>query len=69
MSSRSFGGRRLTDETIRDRARIDLEVFVHTAQLRLRRQSEKTCYAEALKAGARIVVMVHPDYHMTLRCY
>jgi hypothetical protein len=24
--------------------------------------NQKTCYAEALRAGADIVVMVHPDY-------
>ena len=24
--------------------------------------NQKTCYREALKAGADIVVMVHPDY-------
>jgi glycosyltransferase involved in cell wall biosynthesis len=29
--------------------------------------NQKTCYAEALKAGADVVVMLHPDYQYTPR--
>ncbi|MCS7086655.1 MAG: glycosyltransferase family 2 protein, partial [Bacteroidia bacterium] len=29
--------------------------------------NQKTCYAEALRAGADIVVMLHPDYQYTPR--
>ena len=36
-------------------------MFVHTRNYGYG-ANQKTCYAEALKAGADIVVMVHPDY-------
>jgi glycosyltransferase involved in cell wall biosynthesis len=50
-----------TDDTIAIARRLNLEVFVHTRNFGYG-ANQKTCYAEALKAGADIVVMVHPDY-------
>jgi glycosyltransferase involved in cell wall biosynthesis len=50
-----------TDETIEIARQLNLEVFVHTRNYGYG-ANQKTCYAEALKAGAGIVVMVHPDY-------
>jgi glycosyltransferase involved in cell wall biosynthesis len=40
---------------------LNLEVFVHDRNYGYG-ANQKTCYAEAVKAGADIVVMVHPDY-------
>ena len=50
-----------TDETLRIARELKLEVFVHNRNYGYG-ANQKTCYAEALKAGADIVVMVHPDY-------
>lgn len=50
-----------TDETLEIARKLNLEVFVHTRNFGYG-ANQKTCYAEALKAGADIVVMVHPDY-------
>lgn len=41
--------------------RLGLETIVHPCNLGYG-ANQKTCYREALKAGADIVVMVHPDY-------
>lgn len=49
------------DETIKIARELDLTVFVHTQNYGYG-ANQKTCYLEALKAGAAIVVMVHPDY-------
>ncbi|MBI4891682.1 MAG: glycosyltransferase family 2 protein [Acidobacteria bacterium] len=49
------------DETVRIARDLGLEVFVHDRN-RGYGANQKTCYREALKAGAGIVVMVHPDY-------
>src|SRR5713226_8085591 len=49
------------DETLEIAKELKLEVFVHTRNFGYG-ANQKTCYAEALKAGADIVVMVHPDY-------
>lgn len=49
------------DETIRVAKELGLEVFVHLRNLGYG-GNQKTCYLEALKDGASIVVMVHPDY-------
>jgi len=38
-----------------------LQIFVHNRNYGYG-ANQKTCYAEALRAGADIVVMVHPDY-------
>jgi glycosyltransferase involved in cell wall biosynthesis len=50
-----------TDDTIEIARRLRLEVFVHNRNYGYG-ANQKTCYAEALTAGADIVVMVHPDY-------
>jgi glycosyltransferase involved in cell wall biosynthesis len=50
-----------SDETIRIARELNLEVFVHDRNYGYG-ANQKTCYREALRAGADIVVMVHPDY-------
>jgi glycosyltransferase involved in cell wall biosynthesis len=50
-----------TDETLQIARELNLEVFVHDRNYGYG-ANQKTCYAEAVKAGADIVVMVHPDY-------
>jgi glycosyltransferase involved in cell wall biosynthesis len=49
------------DETAKIAHDLGLEVFVHHRNYGYG-ANQKTCYREALKAGADIVVMVHPDY-------
>ena len=50
-----------TDETLQIARELKLEVFVHDRNYGYG-ANQKTCYAEAVKAGADIIVMVHPDY-------
>ena len=50
-----------SDETPRIARELGLEVFIHNRNYGYG-ANQKTCYREALKAGADIVVMVHPDY-------
>ena len=50
-----------TDETLEIARQLGLEIFVHNRNYGYG-ANQKTCYAEALRAGADIVVMVHPDY-------
>lgn len=50
-----------TDATLEIARELNLEIFVHNRNYGYG-ANQKTCYAEALKAGADIVVMVHPDY-------
>jgi glycosyltransferase involved in cell wall biosynthesis len=50
-----------SDETAQIARKMGLEVFVHSRNYGYG-ANQKTCYREALKAGADIVVMVHPDY-------
>jgi glycosyltransferase involved in cell wall biosynthesis len=50
-----------TDGTVDVARSLDLHVFVHNRNYGYG-ANQKTCYTEALKAGAEIVVMVHPDY-------
>jgi glycosyltransferase involved in cell wall biosynthesis len=50
-----------SDETIQIARQLGLELFVHDRNYGYG-ANQKTCYREALKAGADIVVMVHPDY-------
>ena len=52
---------RSTDETVRIAQDLELHVLVHEKN-RGYGGNQKTCYAEALKRGADIVVMLHPDY-------
>jgi glycosyltransferase involved in cell wall biosynthesis len=50
-----------SDETVKIARELGLEIFCHNANYGYG-ANQKTCYREALKAGADIVVMVHPDY-------
>src|SRR5215471_10051483 len=49
------------DETSKVAAELGLTTFVHRQNLGYGR-NQKTCYREALRRGADIVVMLHPDY-------
>ena len=50
-----------TDSTLDIARELGLEIFVHDRNYGYG-ANQKTCYTEALRAGADIVVMVHPDY-------
>jgi glycosyltransferase involved in cell wall biosynthesis len=50
-----------TDETLQIARDLRLEVFVHNRNYGYG-ANQKTCYTEAIKAAADIIVMVHPDY-------
>jgi glycosyltransferase involved in cell wall biosynthesis len=50
-----------SDETVEIARQLGLEVFIHNRNYGYG-ANQKTCYREALKAGADVVVMVHPDY-------
>lgn len=50
-----------SDETVELANRLNLTVFLHEKNFGYGR-NQKTCYREALRRGADIVVMVHPDY-------
>jgi glycosyltransferase involved in cell wall biosynthesis len=50
-----------SDETAKIARELALEVFIHNGNYGYG-ANQKTCYREALQAGADIVVMVHPDY-------
>ena len=49
------------DETAKIARELGLELFTHNRNYGYG-ANQKTCYHEALKAGADIIVMVHPDY-------
>lgn len=49
------------DETVEVARRLGLKVVIHI-QNRGYGGNQKTCYLEALRDGADIVVMLHPDY-------
>lgn len=50
-----------SDETIEVAQQLNLELFIHDRNYGYG-ANQKTCYIEALRADAEIVVMVHPDY-------
>jgi glycosyltransferase involved in cell wall biosynthesis len=50
-----------TDATVELSKELGLTTFVHRENMGYGR-NQKTCYREALKRGADIVIMVHPDY-------
>src|SRR5580658_3883865 len=50
-----------SDETVKIARELGLELFVHDRNYGYG-ANQKTCYREALRAGADIVVMLHPDY-------
>jgi glycosyltransferase involved in cell wall biosynthesis len=54
------------DETVREARRLGLRTLVHE-QNRGYGGNQKTCYTEALRLGADVVVMLHPDYQYTPR--
>ncbi len=49
------------DDTIELSRELGIKTFIHEKNFGYGR-NQKTCYREALKTGADIVVMVHPDY-------
>jgi len=53
-----------SDATAELAERLGLSVFVHDHNLGYG-GNQKTCYKEAIEAGADIVVMTHPDYQYT----
>ncbi|GAB6037062.1 glycosyltransferase family 2 protein [Fundidesulfovibrio butyratiphilus] len=52
------------DNTIEHARRLGIKCFLHERNWGYGR-NQKTCYAEALKLGADVVIMVHPDYQYT----
>jgi glycosyltransferase involved in cell wall biosynthesis len=52
------------DETPALARRLGITTFVHPQNLGYG-GNQKTCYREALRAGADVVIMVHPDYQYT----
>lgn len=56
-----------SDETVAIARQLKLELFIHNRNYGYG-GNQKTCYAEALRAGADIIVMVHPDYQYDPTC-
>ncbi|HTB77256.1 MAG TPA: glycosyltransferase family 2 protein [Polyangiaceae bacterium] len=54
------------DGTVDEAIRLGLRTIVHDRN-RGYGANQKTCYLEALKTGAQVVVMLHPDYQYTPR--
>jgi len=59
----------LTDDASKDRTaevsrELDIKTFVHPTNKGYG-GNQKTCYQEALRAGADIIIMLHPDYQYT----
>lgn len=52
------------DNTVLFAKRLGIKTFVHDRNYGYGR-NQKTCYKEALKLNADIVIMVHPDYQYT----
>ena len=55
-----------TDDTVVIAQNLGLIVVTHDKNMGYG-ANQKTCYAEALKAGAEIVVMLHPDFQYDAR--
>ena len=53
-----------TDETSKIAKELGITVIVHEKNLGYG-GNQKTCYEAALKAGADIIIMLHPDYQYT----
>jgi glycosyltransferase involved in cell wall biosynthesis len=53
-----------TDRTVAEAKRLNIQTIVHNSNQGYGR-NQKTCYAAALRHGADIVVMLHPDYQYT----
>jgi glycosyltransferase involved in cell wall biosynthesis len=56
-----------SDQTVEIARQLNLELFVHNRNYGYG-GNQKTCYVEALRADADIVVMVHPDYQYDPTC-
>ena len=56
-----------SDATVEIARQLNLELFIHNRNYGYG-GNQKTCYTEALKANADIVVMVHPDYQYDPTC-
>jgi glycosyltransferase involved in cell wall biosynthesis len=54
------------DETVRVAQQLGIRTLVHDEN-RGYGGNQKTCYAEALRLGADVTVMLHPDYQYTPR--
>ena len=52
------------DETVRVARGLGIPTFVHEKNKGYG-GNQKTCYAEAMRTGADIVIMLHPDYQYT----
>src|SRR5690606_431630 len=52
------------DHTVQVARKLGLRTFVHPSN-RGYGGNQKTCYTEALRLGADVVVMLHPDYQYT----
>lgn len=50
-----------SDKTVEVARKLNLKVFIHEKNKGYG-GNQKTCYLEALKTGADVVVMLHPDY-------
>ena len=53
-----------SDDTVAEAKRLGLRTLVHEEN-RGYGANQKTCYQEALRLGADVVVMLHPDYQYT----
>ena len=53
-----------SDNTVKLAERIGIQTFIHDKNYGYGR-NQKTCYREALRQKADIIVMVHPDYQYT----
>lgn len=49
------------DETVKIAQKLNLSIFVHKKNLGYG-GNQKTCYRQALKKKADVIVMIHPDY-------
>lgn len=55
-----------TDDTVKVAKKLGLTVIAHDRNMGYG-SNQKTCYDEALKRGADIVIMIHPDYQYDSR--
>lgn len=53
------------DDTVKKAQELSIQRVIRHEENRGYGGNQKTCYREALKAGADIVVMLHPDYQYT----
>ena len=53
-----------SDRTLEVAHQLGLQTFVHDRNYGYGR-NQRTCYREALAAGADVIIMVHPDYQYT----